>query len=73
MLGLSGGVRAMCVTVLQTLNTNKNMNPQKQLAALRKICHKNLAALNKDKQVQEESKVNDAEINTVKEDETAGT
>ena len=39
-LGVSSGMRTMCVTVLSQLNNTKNMNPQKQLNLLRQMCHK---------------------------------
>lgn len=41
-LGVSSGVRTMCVTVLSQLNQTKNMNPQKQLNLVRQMCLKNI-------------------------------
>ena len=45
-LGVSSGMRTMCVTVLSQLNNTKNMNPQKQLNLLRQMCHKNIENYN---------------------------
>ena len=45
-LGVSSGMRTMCVTVLSQLNNTKNMNPQKQLNLLRQMCHKNIEHYN---------------------------
>ncbi len=45
-LGVSSGMRTMCITVLSQLNDTKNMNPQKQLNLLRQMCKKNVEHYN---------------------------
>lgn len=46
-LGVSSGMRTMCVSVLAQLNQTKKMNPQKQLNLLRQMCQKNIENQNK--------------------------
>lgn len=42
-LGLSTGMKTMCGSILEKMNQNKNLNPQKQLMLLRQWCNHNLA------------------------------
>lgn len=63
-LGLSTGMKTMCGSILEKMNQNKNLNPQKQLMLLRQWCSHNLAINNK---ASEESK---NEANNVKEEST---
>ena len=46
-LGVSSGIRTMCVTVLSQLNQTKKMNPQKQLNLLKQMCMRNIENQNK--------------------------
>lgn len=46
-LGLSAGMKTMCGSILEKMNQNKNLNPQKQLMLLRQWCNHNLAINNK--------------------------
>ena len=63
-LGVSSGMRTMCVTVLSQLNNTKNMNPQKQLNLLRQMCHRNIENYNQATQNDKDSK--ETEENTTK-------
>lgn len=42
-LGLSTGMKTMCGSILEKMNQNKKLNPQKQLMLLRQWCNHNLA------------------------------
>lgn len=68
-LGVSSGMRTMCVTVLSQLNSTKNMNPQKQLNLLRQMCMKNIEKQNKAVQSTDNS-LTETKTNTEKENET---
>lgn len=46
-LGLSAGMKTMCGSILEKMNQNKNLNPQKQLMLLRQWCNHNLAISSK--------------------------
>ena len=46
-LGLSTGMKTMCGSILEKMNENRRLNPQKQLILLREWCHKNLAQQDK--------------------------
>lgn len=63
-LGLSTGMKTMCGSILEKMNQNKSLNPQKQLILLRQWCQHNLAMNNK---AEETSETNDKENNTEKE------
>lgn len=65
-LGLSTGMKTMCGSILEKMNQNKNLNPQKQLILLRQWCNHNLAMNNK---TEETSETNDKENNIEKENE----
>lgn len=45
-LGMSTGMRTMCGSILEKLNQSKNLNPQKQLMALRQWCNSYLTKQN---------------------------
>ncbi len=46
-LGLSTGMKTMCGSILEKMNQNKSLNPQKQLILLRQWCSQKLAINNK--------------------------
>ena len=41
-LGLSAGMKTMCGSILEKMNQNKNLNPQKQLMLLRQWCNRTI-------------------------------
>ena len=66
-LGLSAGMKTMCGSILEKMNQNKNLNPQKQLMLLRQWCNHNLAINNKhDENNDTESKSEETTNNTDK-------
>ena len=51
-LGLSAGMKTMCGSILEKMNQNKKLNPQKQLNILRQWCNHNLAIQDKAEAIQ---------------------
>lgn len=45
-IGLSEGMKVMCGLVIETLNKNAHLNPQRQLAVLRQTLNKHIAKQN---------------------------
>lgn len=64
-LGLSTGMKTMCGSILEKMNQNKNLNPQKQLILLRQWCNHNLA-INKEAEQNQENQQTTIENNTIK-------
>lgn len=60
-LGLSAGMKTMCGSILEKMNENRRLNPQKQLILLREWCNKNLAQQNKFAEQQQESQTTNSE------------
>ena len=63
-LGVSSGIRTMCVSVLAQLNQTKKMNPQKQLNLLRQMCMRNIENQNNAAKDTENSTTNIEKENT---------
>lgn len=64
-LGLSNGVKAMCVSFLAEMKKDENLNPQKQLIKLRKMCMGNIK--NQDNTIQNAATITETTTNTEKE------
>lgn len=60
-LGLSTGMKTMCGSILEKMNQNKSLNPQKQLILLRQWCQHNLAMNDKAKENSETDNKNNTE------------